>query len=443
MRGMPNSDGCIFPASAPISNTIRLPPEPAAVLDQIARAADVGATLDSFNPPQPGYKALKAKLAELRGRSGQSGPRIATGPALKVGMTDPRVPALRERLGVTGEPDDLIYGKPLAEAVKKFQRQHDVSQTGVLTNSVVDMLNGVSHRERDADIVIANMERWRWMPRDLGKAYAMVNIPDFTLKVVDQGATVWTTRVVTGEPGEHATPLLTETMKYITVNPTWNVPPSIIRNEYLPALEQDPTVLDRMGLKVERSRDGTVTRIYQPPGDHNALGRLRFNFPNKFLVYQHDTPDKQLFALDKRAFSHGCMRVQNPDQYAEVLLRIANPKEGYTAERIRKMYGAGERDIQFQTPIPVHLTYQTAFVDDAGHLAFRGDLYGRDAKLLAMLRSEDRRMAEYPVERREASLDRKDLPVDRQSASLRRQAMRTQGQPTAGAPQFFLFGLFR
>jgi murein L,D-transpeptidase YcbB/YkuD len=221
------------------------------------------------------------------------------------------------------------------------------------------------------------------------------------------------------------------------------VPPSIIRKEYLPALEQDPTVLDRMGLKVERGRDGTVSRIYQPPGDHNALGRLRFNFPNKFLVYQHDTPDKQLFALDKRAFSHGCMRVQNPDQYAEVLLRIANPKDAYTAERIRKMYGAGERDIQLQTPIPVHLTYQTAFVDDAGHLAFRGDLYGRDAKLLAMLRSEDRRMAEYPVERREASIDRKDLPVDRQSASLRRQAMRTQGQPTAAAPQFFLFGLFR
>jgi L,D-transpeptidase YcbB len=418
-------------------------PEPAAVLDQIANAADVGATLDSFNPPQPGYKALKAKLAEMRGHTGQSGPRIASGPALKVGMTDPRVPALRERLGVTGEPDELIYGKPLAEAVKKFQRQHDVSQSGILTNSVVDLINGVTHRERDADVVIANMERWRWMPRDLGKAYVMVNIPDFTLKVVDQGATVWTTRVVTGEPGEHATPLLTETMKYITVNPTWNVPPSIIRNEYLPALEQDPTVLDRMGLKVERSRDGTVTRIYQPPGDHNALGRLRFNFPNKFLVYQHDTPDKQLFALDKRAFSHGCMRVQNPDQYAEVLLKIANPKDGYTAERIRKMYGGGERDIPFQTPIPVHLTYQTAFVDDAGHLAFRGDLYGRDARLLAMLRSEDRRMAEYPVERREASIERKDLPVDRQSASLRRQAMRTQGQPTAAAPQFFLFGLFR
>src|SRR5206468_2576720 len=133
------------------------------------------------------------------------------------------------------------------------------------------------------------------------------------------GAQVWNTRVVTGKPGKHATPMLTETMKFITVNPTWNVPPSIIYNEYLPALQQDPTVLQRMGLKLERNRDGSI-HISQPPGEANALGRIRFNFPNKFLVYQHDTPDKHLFARDERAFSHGCMRVQNPDQYASTLL---------------------------------------------------------------------------------------------------------------------------
>ena len=114
-------------------------------------------------------------------------------------------------------------------------------------------------------------------------------------------------------------------MKYITVNPTWNVPPSIIQNEYLPALAQDPTVLARMGLKVEHNRDGSV-HISQPPGDGNALGRVRFNFPNKFLVYQHDTPDKHLFAQTRRAYSHGCMRVQDPPKYAEVLLNIARPE---------------------------------------------------------------------------------------------------------------------
>jgi murein L,D-transpeptidase YcbB/YkuD len=423
----------------------QVPPEPAAVLGTVATAEDVDKALESYNPPQPGYKALKAKLAEARGKDGgANAPRISGGAALKVGMSDPRVPALRERLGVAGEPGDLAYDKPLAEAVKKFQRQRDLPQTGVLNGATIDALNGQRH-DRDADLIIANMERWRWIPRDLGNAYVVVNIPDFTLRVMDHGTQVWTTRIVTGQPGEKATPLLSETMKYITVNPTWNVPPSIINNEYLPAYQQDPTVLDRMGLKMEHNRDGTV-RIYQPPGETNALGRLRFNFPNKFLVYQHDTPDKHLFALDKWAFSHGCMRVQYPDKYAEVLLNIANPKDGYTAEKIRKMYGSNERDIQLLTPIPVHLTYQTAFVDDAGRLETRADIYGRDSRLLAALKSEDRRIAEIPIEHKETSVQAKDIPVDRGStiASNRRQAMRMPVQQQGpGQPSFFLFGLFR
>ena len=209
------------------------------------------------------------------------------------------------------------------------------------------------------------MERWRWMPHDIGATYVMVNIPDYTLKVVKDGKTIWTTKIVVGKPGDHATPLLTETMKYITVNPTWNVPPSIIRNEYLPALARDPGALARVGLQVGHNSDGSI-RIFQPPGERNALGRIRFNFPNRFLVYQHDTPDKKLFAHDARAYSHGCMRVQNPDEYAEVLLGVSQPEEKYTAARIRSMYGSSERTINFKRPIPVYITYQTAFADDAG-----------------------------------------------------------------------------
>ena len=148
-------------------------------------------------------------------------------------------------------------------------------------------------------------------------------------------------------------------MKFITVNPTWNVPPSIIANEYLPALRSDPDALKRIGLKIEQNPDGTV-RIYQPPGEANALGRIRFNFPNKFLVYQHDTPDKNLFAHDKRAYSHGCMRVQDPLMYGEKLLSIVLPNENYTAERLRKMFGGSEINIDFPVHIPVHLTYQSA-----------------------------------------------------------------------------------
>ena len=151
-------------------------------------------------------------------------------------------------------------------------------------------------------------------------------------------------------------------------------------------LQQDPHVLERMGLKLERNKDGSI-HISQPPGEANALGRIRFNFPNKFLVYQHDTPDKYLFAKDERAFSHGCMRVQNPDQYASVLLGITEPNEHYTADKIRGMYGHSEIDLKFPTPIPVNITYQTAFVDDAGKLQFRKDVYGRDATMIALLKN--------------------------------------------------------
>ncbi len=403
MRATRRSAASTIPASAPTSRYNLVAPEPADVLGGVTDAKGVGGALERFNPPHAGYKALKAKLAELRAGKGDAAPkRIEQGPVLKLAKTamqDPRVPSLRERLGVAGDPDNTTYDKPLADAVRKFQDGRGMAATGNLTTATVDALNGPK-RDRAVDVILANMERWRWLPRDLGKNYVMVNIPDYTLKVVSNGATVWTTRIVTGQPGQKATPLLSETMKYITVNPTWNVPPSIINNEYLPALQQDPTALERIGLKLEHNRDGTV-RIYQPPGERNALGRIRFNFPNKFLVYQHDTPDKHLFAKETRAYSHGCMRVQNPDQYAEVLLSLANPKDGYTVDRLHRMYGTGEVDIHLQTPIPVHITYQTAYVDDAGKLVIRDDVYGRDARYFAVMRGDEHRVADIGIENRE------------------------------------------
>jgi murein L,D-transpeptidase YcbB/YkuD len=253
---------------------------------------------------------------------------------------------------------------------------------------------------RQIETIIANMERWRWYPRDLGSAHVLVNLPDFTLKVMHDGAQAWTTRIVIGKPSM-PTPLLSETMKYITVNPTWHVPQSIVQNEYLPALAQDPTVLDRMGLRV--SYNGGRVEITQPPGEGNALGRLRFNFPNRFSVYHHDTPDKQLFAQDFRAYSHGCMRVQDPAKYAEVLLNVARPREHWTAERIKSMFGAAEQDIQLQpTPIWVHLTYQTALTDNTGKLQIRRDVYNLDSRTLAAIKSE-RNTVEPGEERKRVS----------------------------------------
>jgi L,D-transpeptidase YcbB len=385
-----------------VSGDILYPEHPidaAEVLANVTSAKDASATLESYNPPHKLYRQLKAKLAELRGQSGPMA-QIGDGPALKfaparkkqpaVVMEDPRVPQLRAKLGITENADDTHYDAKVADAVRRFQDGADLKPTGVLDERTVKALNSPK-RDRQIDTVIVNMERWRWLPRQLGApslgdAYVILNIPDFTLKVMQNGGQLWTTKVVTGKPGTHATPLLTETMKFITVNPTWNVPPSIIYNEYLPALAQDPTVLQRMGLRLDRNRDGSI-HISQPPGEANALGRIRFNFPNKFLVYQHDTPDKHLFAKEERAFSHGCMRVQNPDQYAATLLNITLPNERYTPERIRSMYGRGEIDIKFPTAIPVNITYQTAFVDDAGKLQLRKDIYGRDATMIALLRN--------------------------------------------------------
>ncbi|MBN9598138.1 MAG: L,D-transpeptidase family protein [Afipia sp.] len=396
------------------------PTDPTEVLINLSTAKDASAALDGYNPPHQGYQALRAKLAELRGVTDEGPKKIAEGEALKfVKPTkknpnptiaeDERVPALRARLHVTENASDTHYDAAVAAAVRKFQAESGLKANGILDTRTVQALNG-QKSERKIDIVRANMERWRWLPRqlgakELGDAYVMLNIPDYTLKLMHNGQQVWKTRVVVGKPGKHATPELTETMKYITVNPTWNVPPSIIYNEYLPALQQDPTVLQRMGLKLERNRDGSV-HISQPPGERNALGRIRFNFPNKFLVYQHDTPDKHLFAKDERAFSHGCMRVQNPDQYAANLLSIALPKDHYTPEKIRGMYGHSEININFPTPIPVNITYQTAFVDNAGVLEFRKDIYGRDARIISLLKGAEGKNLEAVIAHSQPSYSR-------------------------------------
>jgi murein L,D-transpeptidase YcbB/YkuD len=384
-------------------------PEPADVLAKLAKASDVTAGLDSYNPQQPQYKALKAKLAEARKGSDVEKPMIPAGPVLKYGkdkkgkeevMSDPRVPALRERFGIKSSDGDTNYDKELSGTIAKFQKEHSLSPTGQLTQATLDVINGPK-REKAVDIIVANMERWRWIPRDLGKTYVMVNIPDYSLRVMRDGQQVWKTRIVVGKPNL-ATPLLTADMKFITVNPTWNVPPSIIQNEYLPALQADPSAMERIGLKVEQNADGTV-RIYQPPGDRNALGRIRFNFPNKFLVYQHDTPDKHLFVHEKRAYSHGCMRVENPLKYGEVLLSLMLPNEHYTADRLQKMFGGSEININFPNVLPVHITYQSAFVDDDGKLQIRDDVYGRDQRLLAILKGSDRKVADIAIDRPKGS----------------------------------------
>jgi murein L,D-transpeptidase YcbB/YkuD len=374
---------------------------PAEVLRKLAEADDSAKALDSFNPQHPGYKALKAALAKARSAPNAAKPErvpVAEGPLLRPGMQDERVVSVRKRLDIPGDKNNPVYDDAVFEAVKEFQRQADIGADGLLGRVTVRAMNG--HHRAAADpvaTIIANMERWRWLPHQLGNPYVMVNIPDYTLSVVKDGKTIWHTKIVVGKPNLR-TPLTSAEMKYITVNPTWNVPPSIIRNEYLPALREDPRALERIGLKLEQRSDGSV-HVYQPPGERNALGRIRFNFPNKFLVYQHDTPQKNLFSRDKRAYSHGCMRVQNPLEYGEVLLSLVAPEKHYTQEKLRRMFGDSEININLPKPIPVHLTYQTAYVDDAGKLVIRDDVYGYDAAILAILHGDQRKNADTPIER--------------------------------------------
>jgi murein L,D-transpeptidase YcbB/YkuD len=231
------------------------------------------------------------------------------------------------------------------------------------------------------DILIANLERWRWLPRDLGTSYVIVNVADFRLRLIDRGTLRFAARVVVGEPAT-ATPVFSANMTSITINPVWNIPDSIARKEYLPRLQQDPGLLHRIGLKMERRSDGSVL-LSQQPGAANALGRIRFNLPNRFQIYQHDTPEVELFDRRRRAYSHGCVRVENPIYYAQALLAIGRPDETFPPEKLWSMIGEAEIHLPFSVPVPVHTTYQTAFVDDEGRLVMRDDVYRHDTAMLA------------------------------------------------------------
>jgi murein L,D-transpeptidase YcbB/YkuD len=322
-------------------------PDPADILRKVAEGGDAGTALESYNPPHDGFRVLKAKLAELRAHAAQAGNVVPNQPAIGSRARNSRAP------------------KALAAVSEK--------------------------PGYDTDRVLANMERWRWLPRDLGKTYVMVNIPDFTLKVVHDHQEQWHTKIVAGKP-QTPTPLLTASMDTILVNPSWHVPQSIIQNELLPRYGRDPNIFTRMGLKVKRRPDGTLA-VTQPPGAANALGRIKFNFPNKFQVYLHDTPQKQLFAADKRAFSHGCMRVEDPTKFGEVILHLAMNGPAPNSQQLIGLFGREERAFKLTDRPMVHLTYQTAFVD-AGRLMLRDDIYGFDARINAIMHSDERRIAD-------------------------------------------------
>jgi murein L,D-transpeptidase YcbB/YkuD len=412
-------------------------PDPDEVLKKLASASDIDAAIESYNPPHRGFQALKAKLAELRTNSASANAdadqgRIPSGPTLKYGMKDPRVPLLREKLHVRGRPNDLVYDKTLYNAVRSLQYRKGLKPTGLVDAHTITAING----PKPGDIIArvrANMERWRWLPRNLGATYVMVNIPDFTLKVVHDGRQVWTTKIVSGKP-QTPTPLVSAPMQHIIVNPSWYVPQSIIQNELLPLYASDPNIFDRMGLEVKQGPDGHIN-VVQPPGAANALGRIKFAFPNKFQVYLHDTPEKKLFSYDRRAFSHGCMRVEDPTKFGEVMLSLAMSGPTPNERQIARMFGEEEKTFNLQKQPMVHLTYQTVFVDDAGKMHVDEDLYGFDARIHSILHSDERRVADVAPPQD----PKRDLATDKANQEILRRVERREAQN----PFAFFDKLFR
>lgn len=395
-----NSDVHIFP-EAQAANQL---------LDQVAYADKVAHVVDKLAPQTPRYSRMKQMLKAYKAMAAKGGwIKVPAGETLKPKMISDRVPAIRTLMGQTGDlkdktlaegQDPNLFGPKLVAAVKNFQHRHGIDQDGVIgPSTLAEMRIPIETRVRQIEL---NMERRRWMQDKFGDLYIFVNLADQFLKVVREidgrEKTVHTAPLVVGKP-YHQTPVFSKPMTYMVVNPFWNVPNSIATKELLPDLRRDPAKLIRQNIRIFRgwgkdaaeinplsvdwsqvSAAGFPFRLRQDAGNRNALGRIKFMFPNKFSVYIHDTPSKSLFARTRRFFSHGCMRVQDPRKLAEVLTRVTG--NGLSRARIDQMIADKKRRvIRFKRPIPVHVTYLTAWVNKDMTIHFRKDIYGRDKKL--------------------------------------------------------------
>lgn len=378
--------GLAVPREVNRENDFPRRPFPAdSLLEAWASAQESDRALLAVTPTSPGYLRLREALARLREYAHANlWSRIGVGPSLRRGDTGPRVQELRALLWQRGDLDSAdingeTFDETMAGAVARFQERHGLAADSVFGAMSMAAFN-VSVDERIQQVQLG-MERIRWMPLVDGGRWITVNLADYRAFVFDQGEPVFATRVVIGATN-HKSPMFADTLTNIVLNPAWNVPPSITAREIEPKVRRDPTYLDRNHM-VRIGRD-----IQQLPGPWNALGQVAFMFPNRHNVYMHDTPAKELFESPDRAHSHGCIRVQRPHELAELLLQ----SEGWGRARIDSVIATGQRTvIWLETPIPVRITYATAFADNDGLLQFRRDVYGRDAVLQQVLDREHRR----------------------------------------------------
>ena len=374
-----------------------------ASLASAASTGDINAALKRLRPAQIGYTTLRSALAQLRSLAAANGwPVLDVSNTLRPGDGSSAVGELRRRLAVSGDigpmgldEDSHFFDATLASAVRRFQQRNGLQADGIAGPSTIGMLNvPVEQRIRQ---VVVNLERWRWLPHDLGARYIIVNTADFNLKAVENGRVALQMRVVVGRPARRS-PVFSANMTYLVVNPYWNVPTSIAVEDILPELQKDVSYLAHRGIRVFQNweldapevdpatvdwhayhADRFPFRLRQDPGPYNALGRIKFMFPNPFAVYLHDTPNRSLFKRVQRDFSSGCIRVEAPFVLADFVLA---GDQRWTPNALTEAIEKGEtRTIRLKHPVPVHLLYMTAWADETGVIQFRRDIYDRDREL--------------------------------------------------------------
>lgn len=383
--------------SAPDIVIARKPVNAAAWLEMV-RKSGVEAALQALRPKHPQYFQLRRMLVGYRDLAERGGWKpVDEGPTLKPGMNDERIGQMRVNLMARGysgigSDDPQFYDNDLLSAVEHFQRRHGLDVDGFVGPATISALN-ISADERVAQIIV-NMERWRWLPTDLGKRHVFVNQAAFEMFFIRASKTVDRRRIIVGKPF-HKSPMFSDLISYAEFNPTWTVTPNIARNEFLPKLRKDPGYLARNNYLLYGGWGANAPvidpysidwasippskfsyKIVQQPGPKNALGKVKFIFPNKFNVYLHDTPSRQLFASTGRAFSHGCIRVQGPLEFAEKLFAADGT---LTPAKISSIVEARKtKRALLQTKVPVHLAYFTTWIDENGLPHFFNDVYGRD-----------------------------------------------------------------
>jgi L,D-transpeptidase YcbB len=373
----------------------------------IARNSGTAAAVQALRPRHPQYGKLRQLLSTYRNFESLGGwEPVAAGPSLKPGMRDTRVAAMRASLAARGykglsTPDATLYDPALLNAVKTFQLNNGVLDDGAVGKGTIAILN-IPVEDRIKQIIV-NMERWRWLPNDLGARHVLVNQAGFEMFLTDKGKTIDHRRVIVGKPF-HETPMFSDRIGYAEFNPTWTVSADIAFAEFLPKLRADPGYLAANDYVIYSSwAEGAPPidpysvdwnavagkfpyRIVQQPGPKNALGVVKFMFPNKFNIYLHDTPSRQLFAKTGRAFSHGCIRVNKPMDFAEKLFGL---DQGLSRNSLDAIVKTGKLTrVGLKSKVPVHLTYFTIWIGDEGRTSFFADIYGRDGVVSNLLFSQ-------------------------------------------------------